>query len=136
MPNKSTIFVLIVAVGVALFCTLDIFEPERKQFLKHLPNEVKELLNYVFTNEAGETENEGIDKGQTKSGKKERVFTKVELSEYDGSKDHKKLYLGIMGKVFDVSKGDKHYGPGGGYHFFTGSLLLIQLKYLLHTLHQ
>ncbi|CAD5120867.1 DgyrCDS9417 [Dimorphilus gyrociliatus] len=49
-----------------------------------------------------------------------RVFTIEELSKYDGSENSLGLYLSIMGEVFDVSKGAKFYGPGGGYHFFSG----------------
>ncbi len=49
-----------------------------------------------------------------------RILTKEELKQYDGLKGSKGLYLGILGKVFDVSKGVRHYGPGGGYHFFVG----------------
>lgn len=52
---------------------------------------------------------------------KEVILTPEELSKYDGMKGSKGLYLAILGKVFDVSKGRKHYGPGGGYHFFTGN---------------
>ena len=49
-----------------------------------------------------------------------RLFTKEELSQYDGSDDSKPIYLAIVGKVFDVSKGKKYYGKGGGYNFFAG----------------
>ncbi len=28
--------------------------------------------------------------------------------------------LSVRGRVYDVSKGKKHYGPGTGYNFFTG----------------
>jgi len=51
---------------------------------------------------------------------KVKLWTAEELAEYDGSKDPSKLALAIMGEVFDVKKGEKHYGPGMGYHFFTG----------------
>lgn len=34
--------------------------------------------------------------------------------------DGGKLYLVILGHVFDVTKGSKHYGPGSGYHGFIG----------------
>ena len=30
------------------------------------------------------------------------------------------LLLAVLGEVFDVSKGAKHYAPGMGYSFFTG----------------
>ncbi|NP_001096144.1 neuferricin precursor [Danio rerio] len=48
------------------------------------------------------------------------LLTKEQLSLYNGGKNSKGLYLAILGQVFDVEKGRKHYGPGGGYHFFTG----------------
>ncbi|XP_056100582.1 neuferricin isoform X1 [Rhinichthys klamathensis goyatoka] len=49
-----------------------------------------------------------------------RMLTEDELSLYNGGDNSKGLYLAILGQVFDVEKGRKHYGPGGGYHFFTG----------------
>ncbi|XP_060599237.1 neuferricin-like [Ruditapes philippinarum] len=49
----------------------------------------------------------------------EKLFTKDELSKYTG-KESPYVYLAILGDVFDVSKGKRHYGEGGGYHFFTG----------------
>ncbi|WAR02257.1 NEUFC-like protein [Mya arenaria] len=48
-----------------------------------------------------------------------RIFTKEELAKYSG-KDKTPVYLAIIGDVFDVTKGRKHYGEGGGYHFFSG----------------
>ncbi|ETN68726.1 hypothetical protein NECAME_15664 [Necator americanus] len=30
------------------------------------------------------------------------------------------VYLAILGRVYNVDKGKKHYGKGGGYHFFAG----------------
>ncbi|XP_044753585.1 neuferricin homolog [Coccinella septempunctata] len=47
------------------------------------------------------------------------MFTTESLSEFNG-KISPKLYLSIMGLVFDVSKGMKHYGPGASYNFFIG----------------
>lgn len=50
--------------------------------------------------------------------RKEILFTKEELKKHtEGSKG---LYLAILGKVYDVGKGEKSYGPSGNYHFFTG----------------
>jgi len=51
---------------------------------------------------------------------KRRVFTPQELSGYDGSTKGRGPYLAFLGQVFDVSKGAQHYGPGGGYAFFSG----------------
>lgn len=55
-----------------------------------------------------------------KTTKAEKVFTNKELSKFDGSKGSSGLYLALLGRVYDVEKGRKHYGPGGGYHFFAG----------------
>ncbi|XP_019697221.1 neuferricin isoform X2 [Harpegnathos saltator] len=48
----------------------------------------------------------------------QRIFTTSELEQYTNLENG--LYLSILGQVFDVTKGQKHYGPGGNYHFFTG----------------
>jgi hypothetical protein len=46
-----------------------------------------------------------------------KVFTQEELGNYKGV-DGSPVYLAVLGQVFDVTKGRKHYGPGGGYEFF------------------
>lgn len=51
--------------------------------------------------------------------KTEQVFTKEELKLFNGI-DKPQLYLAILGKIFDVSKGAKHYGPGKQYNVFVG----------------
>lgn len=48
-----------------------------------------------------------------------RLFTVEELSQFDGV-HNKELYLSILGSVYDVSKGKKHYGPDGSYNYFVG----------------
>ncbi|KOC63837.1 Neuferricin [Habropoda laboriosa] len=48
----------------------------------------------------------------------QKVFTSNELKKYTNLKDG--LYISILGQVFDVTKGAKHYGPGANYHVFTG----------------
>ncbi|XP_077996339.1 neuferricin-like [Glandiceps talaboti] len=53
-------------------------------------------------------------------GKPSKVFTVEELKDYTGGPGSKGLYLAVLGNVFDVSAGERHYGPGGGYDFFTG----------------
>jgi len=63
---------------------------------------------------------------QTKSTSKclkegERLFTREELSKYDGASESSDgIYLGFLGIVYDVSKGAHHYRPGGSYSFFAG----------------
>jgi cytochrome b involved in lipid metabolism len=44
-------------------------------------------------------------------------FTEESLSQYVNDD---KLYLSILGKVYDVTSGKKHYGKGQGYHYFVG----------------
>ncbi|XP_070838885.1 neuferricin [Chaetodon trifascialis] len=53
-------------------------------------------------------------------GQSVRLLSSRELSLYDGEEGSKGLYLAILGQVFDVHKGHKHYGPGGAYHFMAG----------------
>lgn len=52
--------------------------------------------------------------------KRERLFTPEELRKYDGQAGNKGPYLAVLGSVYNVKKGKKHYGPGGGYEFFSG----------------
>eukprot|EP00943_MAST-04B_sp_MAST-4B-sp1_P002055 g2055.t1 len=57
-----------------------------------------------------------------------KIFDPEELQKYSGvgvksnGKDTPKrpLYLAVLGKVFDVTRGRSFYGEGGGYDFFTG----------------
>uniref|UniRef100_A0A182KCH0 Cytochrome b5 heme-binding domain-containing protein n=1 Tax=Anopheles christyi TaxID=43041 RepID=A0A182KCH0_9DIPT len=49
----------------------------------------------------------------------EQIFTEAELQKYDG-KQTNLLYLVILGHVYDVTVGFKHYGPGQSYHMFIG----------------
>lgn len=70
-----------------------------------------------------------------------RMLTEDELSLYNGEPNSKGLYLAILGQVFDVERGRKHYGPGGSYHFFTGKfdkrvLYVMTLKSLLCAFHR
>lgn len=67
------------------------------------------------------------------SNKPMRLLSRRELSVYDGEEGSKGLYLAILGQVFDVHKGHKHYGPGGAYHFMAGdSPLLLQSPYCVY----
>ncbi|RWR96208.1 membrane-associated progesterone-binding protein 4 [Cinnamomum micranthum f. kanehirae] len=49
-----------------------------------------------------------------------RIWTREELAMYNGTDDGLPILLGILGSVFDVTKGRSHYGPGGGYNHFAG----------------
>lgn len=64
-------------------------------------------------------EQEKLVKDKDDGDPKIQLFTIDELSQYDGSGENK-LYLSIMGEVFDVERGRQHYGPGGSYATFAG----------------
>lgn len=49
-----------------------------------------------------------------------RLFNAQELALYNGTDERLPIFLGIMGSVFDVTKGKSHYGVGGGYNHFAG----------------
>ena len=51
---------------------------------------------------------------------KTRIVTKEELARHDGNQTKGVLWLSIMSKVYDVSKGSEYYGEGGPYHVFVG----------------
>lgn len=48
------------------------------------------------------------------------TMTKEQLLKYDGTDGSKGLYLAFLGKIYDVDKGYRHYGPGGSYSHFAG----------------
>ncbi|KAK8949313.1 Membrane steroid-binding protein 2 [Platanthera zijinensis] len=49
-----------------------------------------------------------------------RMWAVEELAPYNGTDENLPILLGILGSVFDVTNGKSHYGPGGGYHHFSG----------------
>ncbi|BFI32579.1 hypothetical protein MPTK2_4g07220 [Marchantia polymorpha subsp. ruderalis] len=51
---------------------------------------------------------------------KPKLWNSEELAKYNGSDPKLPILLGIMGSVFDVSKGRNHYGPEGSYSHFSG----------------
>lgn len=48
-----------------------------------------------------------------------REFTPRQLSNYNGF-DLEKIYMGVKGNIYDVSKGRQFYGPSGPYSNFAG----------------
>ncbi|XP_070491849.1 neuferricin [Chironomus tepperi] len=73
---------------------------------------VKFYINDAETDQAVKS----VDQGEYKIP----MFTAEELKQYNGEGDNKILYLAIMGEIFDVTRGEKHYGPGQSYHSFVG----------------
>ncbi|KAI0522974.1 hypothetical protein KFK09_005363 [Dendrobium nobile] len=51
---------------------------------------------------------------------KPRLWMVEELAHFNGTDEKLPILLGILGSVFDVTRGKSHYGPGGGYHHFAG----------------
>ncbi|XP_067012538.1 membrane-associated progesterone receptor component 2 isoform X2 [Anabrus simplex] len=49
-----------------------------------------------------------------------RDFTVQELKQYDGTGEDGRILVALNGKVFDVTKGKRFYGPGGPYSAFAG----------------
>ncbi|KAI9582259.1 neuferricin homolog [Glossina fuscipes] len=47
------------------------------------------------------------------------LLTKEQLNEFNGV-GGQPIYLALLGRVYDVTRGEKHYGPGCAYHFFAG----------------
>lgn len=89
-------------------------------------------IKQQYGNVIGETQKPGagdtvekVVKTESKSVPKVRLFTKDELAKYNGDENSLGLYLSIMGSVYDVKKGVKHYGEGGSYNFFAGELTIL-----------
>ncbi|EDW82422.1 uncharacterized protein Dwil_GK25798 [Drosophila willistoni] len=47
------------------------------------------------------------------------LFTPEQLATYNGE-NGAPIYLALLGEVFDVTRGAKHYGTGCSYNFFVG----------------
>lgn len=118
-------------VAVAVFLTTDVCEPYRESLGQNLSPETRSTMNRLslkisktFEDLFGLPPSKSVEKlkasMQPVNIPKHRVFSKVELQQYDGSDDNKDVYLGILGRVFDVTRGRRHYGKGGGYSFFAG----------------
>jgi len=49
-----------------------------------------------------------------------REYTPKQLREFDGRTLQTKIYMGVCGNVYDVTKGRNFYGPEGPYGNFAG----------------
>ena len=52
--------------------------------------------------------------------KKEVLLTAEELAKHDGSDPNIPVYLAILGRIYDVDKGKRHYEVDSGYNVFAG----------------
>ncbi|XP_063002665.1 neuferricin [Elgaria multicarinata webbii] len=57
---------------------------------------------------------------QDRDAEPEPVLSAAQLARYTGAEESAGLYLAVLGQVFDVQQGRRHYGPGGAYSFFSG----------------
>ena len=63
---------------------------------------------------------------------KKKDLTLTELAKYDGTGEDGRVLVGVLGKIYDVTKGKRFYGPGTTYIVLHISLLyLAELLYLL-----
>lgn len=101
----------VLVCALAVLFTVDVFQTYRDAILDQMPASVKESVE------------DYVERVQSLIGFKSapQMFTKEELALYKG-KNGGPIYLAILGKVFDVSRGRKHYGPDGGYNGFAGNL--------------
>ncbi|XP_053940863.1 neuferricin [Cuculus canorus] len=51
---------------------------------------------------------------------RDRLLRAAQLGRYRGEAGQPGLYLALLGRVFDVERGRKHYGPGGAYSGLAG----------------
>lgn len=49
-----------------------------------------------------------------------RLFMPEELARYRGGPGDPGLYLALLGRIYDVSSGRRHYEPGAHYSVFAG----------------
>nr|KAJ0219135.1 hypothetical protein LSAT_V11C300109830 [Lactuca sativa] len=47
-------------------------------------------------------------------------LTLDQLKQYDGTDPSNPIYIGVKGRIFDVSTAKSFYGPGGSYAMFAG----------------
>ena len=62
---------------------------------------------------------------------KKKDMTLTELKKYDGSGPEGRVCVGVLGKIYDVTKGKRFYGPG---KYNKNSFFRYSLKTRLKTL--
>ena len=121
MKASNVMIAVSVVVGaVAVFLTADICQPYLNHVRHRVPPEVRAFIDNISLTITKTVDSIFVVPASTKSEIKVRVFTSLELKQFDGSDENKPIYLAMLGRVFDVTKGSRHYGPGGGYSFFSG----------------
>ncbi|XP_073828318.1 neuferricin homolog [Musca autumnalis] len=67
----------------------------------------------------GQSVDVSFESAQQQQQYQEKLFTKEELAQFNGENDGP-LYLALLGRVYNVTRGAKHYGSGCEYNFFVG----------------
>lgn len=115
---KCSVIVLLIGALVAWYQPSQLKNIDLTQSFQHVLKNyaqvpyLEPVLKYLVNDNQ-------IDESAAISIKTEQVLTKEELSKFRGE-NGAPIYLALMGRVFDVTKGKDFYGPGGGYSFFTG----------------
>ncbi|RDL35446.1 putative membrane steroid-binding protein 2 [Venustampulla echinocandica] len=94
---RSLVFVLLVSSAVSYFVTRESFVWNVERPVWSRPEAIKAWIQ----------------------GPKQ--YTEDALAAYDGTDPDLPILLALNGTVYDVSKGRRHYGPGGGYQYFSGA---------------
>lgn len=56
------------------------------------------------------------------------IYTTTKLAQYDGANQNN-LYLAVLGTVFDVTEGKRHYEKGAAYNYFIGNSYFIPCSF-------
>ncbi|KAG0297128.1 hypothetical protein BGZ96_007679 [Linnemannia gamsii] len=130
--ENYTLPIIIATVSIAILIPLyqDHQESKQKKALEEGQKDKKEEANSSAHPSADNTSSESADSKPKAFAlpttplpppNLERIFTKEELAQHDGSKGEEgMIYVAIKGIVFDVTAKKAMYGPSGGYHCFAG----------------
>ncbi|KAH8276682.1 hypothetical protein KR044_008611 [Drosophila immigrans] len=86
----------------------------QRQLVETFKNVAARYLDYAANKDVESVAVEFTDKRGS-----QLLLTPEQLATYNGE-DGRPIYLALLGDVFDVSRGVKHYGTGCSYNFFVG----------------
>lgn len=97
------VYYILMPVAVVIIAGLLTFAATRQD-----PKEASKALHTV------------TNKRTTQTAKKEVLLSAEELAKHDGTDPNIPVYIAILGRVYDVEKGRRHYEVGSGYNVFAG----------------
>ncbi len=56
------------------------------------------------------------------------AYTEDELYDFGDGLEGRPILLALFGRVYEVSAGEKYYGPNGNYHIFAGNDVTYSLS--------